>query len=292
MADGLKTSPERLRTVGGVGLRASEPLLGDRAECQLRRCDVLAALEIGERVDAPALRCRERALAGEALPDPRVRARIVDPCAIRGRAAAGLDGAIARVPSLDSDRSPVRSASSPRVSLHPLIGSSVSIHSNASMPRIIPRRGEGGSPPDLRGRRNPSNGAAPESNRPSVGLPHRTGFEDLLGHRAHAAPRLRLPAARDRGIVPKPEPVPTIARGPPAPDRARRRGRAARRGVRGGGRAGGEGLQHRPLDEPHAECSSARWSSTRRSCSGRPASRGRSGSCSRPSSRRRTSAYY
>jgi hypothetical protein len=25
------------------------------------------------------------------------------------------------------------------------------------------------------------NGAAPESNRPSVGLPHRTGFEDLLG---------------------------------------------------------------------------------------------------------------
>jgi hypothetical protein len=36
-------------------------------------------------------------------------------------------------------------------------------------------------------------GAAPESNRPSVGLPHRTGFEDLLGHRAHAAPGPRLP---------------------------------------------------------------------------------------------------
>jgi hypothetical protein len=26
-----------------------------------------------------------------------------------------------------------------------------------------------------------------------VGLPHRTGFEDLLGHRAHAAPRRTLP---------------------------------------------------------------------------------------------------
>ena len=43
--------------------------------------------------------------------------------------------------------------------------------------------------------RNPFDGAAPESNRPSVGLPHRTGFEDLLGHRAHAAPRTRLPVA-------------------------------------------------------------------------------------------------
>ena len=32
------------------------------------------------------------------------------------------------------------------------------------------------------------NGAAPESNRPSRGLHDRTGFEDLLGHRAHAAP--------------------------------------------------------------------------------------------------------
>jgi hypothetical protein len=28
------------------------------------------------------------------------------------------------------------------------------------------------------------NGAAPESNRPSLGLPDRTGFEDRLGHRA------------------------------------------------------------------------------------------------------------
>lgn len=36
-------------------------------------------------------------------------------------------------------------------------------------------------------------GAAPESNRPSVGLPHRTGFEDLLGHRARAAPGLSVP---------------------------------------------------------------------------------------------------
>ena len=33
-----------------------------------------------------------------------------------------------------------------------------------------------------------AHGAAPESNRPSVGLPRRTGFEDRLGHRAHAAP--------------------------------------------------------------------------------------------------------
>jgi hypothetical protein len=31
-------------------------------------------------------------------------------------------------------------------------------------------------------------GAAQESNLPSVGLPRLTGFEDRLGHRAHAAP--------------------------------------------------------------------------------------------------------
>src|ERR1700751_4723139 len=43
-----------------------------------------------------------------------------------------------------------------------------------------------------------SNGAAPESNRPSVGLPRRTGFEDRLGHRTHAAP----PASVVVGTVP------------------------------------------------------------------------------------------
>jgi ATP dependent DNA ligase domain len=40
------------------------------------------------------------------------------------------------------------------------------------------------------------NGAAPESNRPSRGLHDRTGFEDQLGHRAHAAPALRLDQER------------------------------------------------------------------------------------------------
>jgi hypothetical protein len=35
-----------------------------------------------------------------------------------------------------------------------------------------------------------ANGAAQESNLPSVGLPRLTGFEDRLGHQAHAAPRL------------------------------------------------------------------------------------------------------
>ena len=50
-------------------------------------------------------------------------------------------------------------------------------------------------------------GAAPESNRPSRGLHDRTGFEDLLGHRAHAAPprrvALREPAelALDQDVV-------------------------------------------------------------------------------------------
>src|SRR5438132_3061007 len=39
-------------------------------------------------------------------------------------------------------------------------------------------------------------GAAQESNLPSRGLHDRTGFEDRLGHRAHAAPRARLAAAR------------------------------------------------------------------------------------------------
>jgi hypothetical protein len=32
--------------------------------------------------------------------------------------------------------------------------------------------------------RNPTNGAAQESNLPSLGLPDLTGFEDRLGHRA------------------------------------------------------------------------------------------------------------
>ena len=40
------------------------------------------------------------------------------------------------------------------------------------------------------------NGAAPESNRPSRGLHDRTGFEDQLGHRAHAAPRAAYPDDR------------------------------------------------------------------------------------------------
>jgi len=35
---------------------------------------------------------------------------------------------------------------------------------------------------------DPGNGAAQESNLPSRGLHDRTGFEDQLGHRAHAAP--------------------------------------------------------------------------------------------------------
>jgi hypothetical protein len=38
------------------------------------------------------------------------------------------------------------------------------------------------------------NGAAQESNLPSVGLPRLTGFEDRVGHRARAAPRARVPA--------------------------------------------------------------------------------------------------
>ena len=138
-----------------------------------------------------------------------------------------------------------------------------------------------GRPPFPHESRNRFDGAAPESNRPSVGLPHRTGFEDLLGHRAHAAPRLRLPA---------PPPIGS-ARAPPAPDRARGRRRAARRGVRGRCRARREGLQHRPLDEsqPRGRCG-GRWSSTRRSCSGFRVSADRSASCSRPSSPRQTSA--
>ena len=46
------------------------------------------------------------------------------------------------------------------------------------------------------------NGAAPESNRPSRGLHDRTGFEDQLGHRAHAAPRAGYRSVADRrGLV-------------------------------------------------------------------------------------------
>ena len=43
-----------------------------------------------------------------------------------------------------------------------------------------------------------AHGAAQESNLPSRGLHHRTGFEDQLGHRAHAAPDCLLAAQRLR----------------------------------------------------------------------------------------------
>ncbi len=38
------------------------------------------------------------------------------------------------------------------------------------------------------GEYSPTDGAAQESNLPSLGLPDLTGFEDRLGHRARAAP--------------------------------------------------------------------------------------------------------
>ena len=41
-----------------------------------------------------------------------------------------------------------------------------------------------------------ADGAAQESNLPSVGLPRLTGFEDRLGHRARAAPRATVPGSR------------------------------------------------------------------------------------------------
>lgn len=55
--------------------------------------------------------------------------------------------------------------------------------------------------------RDPCYGAAPESNRPSRGLHDRTGFEDLLGHRAHAAPPRRVAPGspvRRTPVVPAP----------------------------------------------------------------------------------------
>jgi hypothetical protein len=55
-----------------------------------------------------------------------------------------------------------------------------------------------GRPAIRLGKRDWADGAAPESNRPSVGLPRRTGFEDRLGHRTHAAP----PASVVIGTVP------------------------------------------------------------------------------------------
>ena len=55
--------------------------------------------------------------------------------------------------------------------------------------RPIDFRGSVRGPRGLRGRL--PNGAAQESNLPSRGLHDRTGFEDRLGHRAHAAPWAR-----------------------------------------------------------------------------------------------------
>src|SRR5438552_578830 len=65
-------------------------------------------------------------------------------------------------------------------------------------------------PPSQRGARNAQrsaiwlNGAAQESNLPSRGLHDLTGFEDRLGHRARAAPRLSVSAAPTLGSVEAP----------------------------------------------------------------------------------------
>ena len=102
-------------------------------------------------------------------------------------------------------------------------------------------------------------GAAPESNRPSVGLPHRTGFEDLLGHRARAAPPGKV-AARllrsERAAHPLIDPE--DADGPLAEEYDAAVGRAGKvfNIVRS--------MSLHPGGAPRP-----RWSSTRRSCSGR-----------------------
>src|SRR6476659_5013391 len=72
-------------------------------------------------------------------------------------------------------------------------------------------------------------GAAPESNRPSRGLHDRTGFEDLLGHRARAAPRpayMRVLALLQADPAPGTHPQEARAR-PPGGGALIARGRAA-----------------------------------------------------------------
>ena len=95
----------------------------------------------------------------------------------------------------------------------------------------------------------PVDGAAPESNRPSVGLPHRTGFEDLLGHRAHAAPRPE--ATRRRASSPRLSRA-VRDRSAGGSDYCSRRTASARPGVRCSGerasrtsRGGDSGPRHR-----------------------------------------------
>src|SRR5213596_438265 len=70
--------------------------------------------------------------------------------------------------------------------------------------------------------RGSSDGAAQESNLPSLGLPDLTGFEDRLGHRARAAPRRGYHCRR--GILSRRVALPTRPRAPYAggePERGR-----------------------------------------------------------------------
>src|SRR5215471_12777918 len=66
------------------------------------------------------------------------------------------------------------------------------------MPSFVSQRANGTTRPEWRPstcrevRKSRASGAAQESNLPSLGLPDLTGFEDRLGHRAHAAPRESL----------------------------------------------------------------------------------------------------
>jgi len=99
-------------------------------------------------------------------------------------------GGLGTAPRRDDGRRPARDAArSPR---RPCVSRRRSVRASASVRSARCRTGCR-SPRSSSGTGlscSSANGAAPESNRASVGLPHLTGFEDRLGHRAHATPGL------------------------------------------------------------------------------------------------------
>ena len=109
-----------------------------------------------------------------------LRAASAAPAAALGRSRAARF--TAETTAVGFRRAATMSASSRRSSLESFRTSRSRSATNwlGSTAQLLCFRGE---------RAHDANGAAPESNRPSRGLHDRTGFEDQLGHRAHAAPR-------------------------------------------------------------------------------------------------------
>ena len=169
---------------------AGKPRLGGLAESDLARRPHRASADLRLRLGAPRLRLgqrRERLLDPPPVacaPDARLVGRpAVALRAVTGGAELAVPKLDARMPCHEADRSTsARQSRDSRLSRQ--ADSSGCQRSRADAARVT-----GAARETLQRALFFVNGAAQESNLPSVGLPRLTGFEDRLGHRARAAPQ-------------------------------------------------------------------------------------------------------